>query len=257
MNKIILFFGATLFIGFLVGCDTADDTVANDVSFVDTVTGDGAEVAPGDIVSIRYTVKSLADQEVFDSSEQGILFNTNRSTDVFTFVQGSNEAVEGLNEGILGMRGGGVREISIPFNQAWGRGIEGVVPAQADILFEVELLKRPTFTRITEGTGPEFDVADIVSLTFEADFYSTRITVMHEHDPYFFTLGRGVSGTISSPFPQVFSKMAGLHLVIQDMKVGDEYEVEIPPELGLGFQTVNGVPANSTIVATISTVAVN
>lgn len=257
MNRLIVWCTLMFLTSLLwMGCDS-NDGGADEVSVVDMVVGDGVEVQPGDIVSVRYSVRSLNTQSVYDTSDGGLLFNTNRTTGVFTFTQGTQEAIEGLNEGILGMRGGGRREISIPFNLAWGRGIEGIVPAQTDILLEVELLKRPTFTRITEGDGPEFTVLDVVSLTFESAFYSTRIAINVEHDPFLFTLGRGYSGSINNSFPQVFPKLAGLHLLIQDMKVGDVYEVAIPPELGLGSAVINGVPANTTLMATIATVAVN
>ncbi len=247
---------------FFAGCDAGgdDDSSGNldEVSFTDRVVGDGAEVQAGDVVSIRYVVKSNKDGAIYDSSTQGLLFNISLSTGVFTFIQGSDAAIDGLNMGILGMRGGGTRDIQIPFNMAWGRGIDGIVPTREDISMEVELLKRPTFTVLTQGDGAELEALDTAFLTFDSQgVYSTRPFAEADHLPYLFLIGRGVSGRIVDSFPGARAKMAGLHLVVQDMHVGDVYEVTIPPELAFGTSDFFGVPGNSTIVAEIAVVDVN
>ena len=243
-------------------CDSGGDDNGSgnldEVSFTDRVAGDGAEVQAGDVVSIRYVVKSNDDGAIYDSSTQGLLFNISLATGIFTFVQGSDDAIEGLNMGILGMKGGGTRDIQIPFNMAWGRGIDGVVPTREDILMEVELLKRPEFTVITAGDGAELQALDTAFITFDSQgVYTTRPFAAADHIPYLLLIGRGVSGRIVDSFPGAMSKMAGLHLVLQDMRVGDVYEVTIPPELGFGTNDFFGVPGNSTIVTELAVVDVN
>ena len=258
----MLTFALSLILVLYSGCDSGGDENGSgrleEVITTDRVVGDGLEVQAGDVVSIRYTVKSDDDGSTFDSSDQGLLFNVGLTTGVFTFIHGSDEAIEGLNMGILGMRGGGIRDIRIPFNMAWGRGIDGVVPTQEDILLEVELFKTPEFTVITQGDGPLLNALDTASITFDAeDVYTTRPFPSADHVPYFFLIGRGVSGRIVDSFPGALSKIAGLHLVLQHMRVGDVYEVSIPPALGLGASDLLSVPGNSTIVAELAVVAVN
>ncbi len=95
--------------------------------------GEGAEAKSGDQVAVHY-VGTFEDGSVFDSSRAK---NTS-----FTFLLGAGRVIQGWDEGVLGMKVGGVRNLVIPPNLAYGaQGIPGAIPANATLYFEVELLQ--------------------------------------------------------------------------------------------------------------------
>lgn len=99
---------------------------------VDTKEGAGAEAMPGRAVTVHYT-GTLMDGTKFDSSRD--------RNEPFTFRLGAGEVIPGWDEGVKGMKVGGVRHLTIPSNMAYGsRGAGGVIPPNAALKFEVELL---------------------------------------------------------------------------------------------------------------------
>lgn len=95
--------------------------------------GEGAEAISGKRVTVHYTGK-LTDGKVFDSSEQ-------RNTP-FPFTLGAGQVIQGWDKGITGMKIGERRKLTIPPALAYGdRGVGQVIPPNATLIFEVELLK--------------------------------------------------------------------------------------------------------------------
>lgn len=95
--------------------------------------GDGPEAVAGKRVTVHYTGK-LTDGKVFDSSEQ-------RGTP-FPFTLGVGQVIQGWDKGVVGMKVGERRKLTIPPAQAYGdRGVGQVIPPNATLIFEVELLK--------------------------------------------------------------------------------------------------------------------
>ena len=106
----------------------------------DTVVGTGAEAVSGKIAVVHYTGwlydPSLADKKgrKFDSSLD------RRSP--FSFPLGGGRVIRGWDEGVAGMRVGGRRTLVIPPEMAYGsRGAGGVIPPDATLIFEVELVE--------------------------------------------------------------------------------------------------------------------
>ena len=94
--------------------------------------GTGAAVKPGDKVALHYTA-TLTGGKLFDSSKG--------RGQPFEFVVGQGSVIRGWDVGLVGMRVGGVRELIIPSQQAYGdRGVPPVVPPKATLHFEVELV---------------------------------------------------------------------------------------------------------------------
>ncbi len=98
----------------------------------DIKVGTGATVKSGNTVSIHYT-GTLVDGKKFDSSvDRGTPFETQI---------GVGQVIKGWDEGVVGMRVGGKRKLTIPYTMAYGEaGIPGVIPPKATLIFEVELL---------------------------------------------------------------------------------------------------------------------
>ena len=95
------------------------------------VAGKGPEAVRGKTVEVHYT-GWLADGKQFDSSVGG---------DPFSFRLGAGEVIEGWDRGVAGMRVGGKRKLTIPPELGYGtRGAPPVIPANATLVFEVELL---------------------------------------------------------------------------------------------------------------------
>ena len=98
----------------------------------DLVIGDGDEAIAGHQVTVHYT-GWLTDGQKFDSSK-------NRD-DPFIFPLGGGRVIRGWDEGVQGMKIGGTRKLTIPPALGYGaRGAGGVIPPNATLVFEVELL---------------------------------------------------------------------------------------------------------------------
>ena len=102
------------------------------LQYEDTVIGDGAEAKSGDTVSVHYT-GWLEDGTKFDSSKD--------RNQAFSFNLGAGMVIKGWDEGVAGMKVGGTRKLTIPAELGYGaRGAGGVIPPNATLIFDVELL---------------------------------------------------------------------------------------------------------------------
>ena len=110
----------------------AEITTASGLVYEDTVVGEGAEAKAGHQVSVRYT-GWLTNGSKFDSSKD--------RNDPFEFSLGMRQVIGGWDEGVQGMKIGGTRKLTIPPQLGYGaRGAGGVIPPNATLVFEVELL---------------------------------------------------------------------------------------------------------------------
>lgn len=100
----------------------------------DLKAGNGAEATNGKTVSVHYTGTLASDGKKFDSSlDRG---------QPFKFVLGAGQVIKGWDLGVLGMKVGGKRKLTIPASLAYGeRGAGNVIPPNAALVFEVELLE--------------------------------------------------------------------------------------------------------------------
>jgi FKBP-type peptidyl-prolyl cis-trans isomerase len=102
------------------------------LKFEDTTAGDGETASKGHTVSVHYT-GWLENGTKFDSSKD--------RNDPFEFKLGAGQVIRGWDEGVAGMKVGGIRRLTIPPQLGYGdRGAGGVIPPKATLIFEVELL---------------------------------------------------------------------------------------------------------------------
>lgn len=107
-------------------------TTESGLQYIDNVVGEGDFPMEGEMVTVHYTGK-LTDGKVFDSSV--------KRNDPFSFVIGVGQVIKGWDEGVITMKPGGKRTLVIPPDLGYGaRGAGGVIPPNATLIFDVELI---------------------------------------------------------------------------------------------------------------------
>lgn len=112
------------------------NTTASGLQFEDTIEGTGELAVAGQHVSVHYT------GWLYSDGTKGAKFDSSKDRgDPFNFPLGGGRVIRGWDEGVQGMRVGGTRVLVIPADLGYGaRGAGGVIPPNATLMFEVELL---------------------------------------------------------------------------------------------------------------------
>ncbi len=107
-------------------------TTPSGLKYEELAAGNGAEARGGQKAKVHYT-GWLKNGEKFDSSLD--------RNEPFEFTLGAGQVIKGWDEGVAGMKVGGRRRLTIPSDLAYGsRGAGGVIPPNAELTFEVELI---------------------------------------------------------------------------------------------------------------------
>ncbi len=107
-------------------------TTPSGLQYVDLKPGSGREAHPGETAFVHYT-GWLTDGTKFDSSRD--------RGEPFSFRLGAGRVIRGWDEGVEGMKIGGVRKLTIPPQLGYGpRGAGKIIPPNATLVFEVELM---------------------------------------------------------------------------------------------------------------------
>ena len=119
----------------LAGCGSSNNpptaSTGQDLVIDDLVVGTGAAAANGDILTVNY-VGRFTNGTQFDSSyDRGI---------PYTFQLGARMVIPGWDEGLVGMRVGGKRRLTIPPSLAYGASGQGAIPPNATLVFDVDLV---------------------------------------------------------------------------------------------------------------------
>jgi len=104
---------------------------------IDLKIGSGTAAESGKSVTVNYT-GWLYDPA--KTEQKGLVFDTSSGRGAFTFVVGAGSVIQGWDKGVLGMKVGGFRRLVVPPSMAYGQTRYSVIPPNATLVFEIELL---------------------------------------------------------------------------------------------------------------------
>jgi FKBP-type peptidyl-prolyl cis-trans isomerase len=203
------------------GVENSGDAPLTSLKIEDIKVGNGKTVADHDRVIVKYT-GTLKNGTVFDSNDKP-------DGKPFPFMVGAGSVIKGWDQGIIGMKVGGERKLSIPSELAYGSQAQGEkIPANSDLFFTIKLIsvtkKDEMDTVVTEdkkkGTGPELKAGDTAYITYtlvgddgtmDDDSYKTK--------PYKMKVGGG-------------KVLPAIDAGIRGMKAGGERVLTIPAMYG-------------------------
>ncbi len=132
LRSVFLIIIITLIGGCTKDMTGVEQTTASGLKYTDEKVGDGVTPKAGQTVTVHYT-GTLTDGKKFDSSRD--------RNQPLVFTLGVGQVIKGWDEGILTMKVGGKRKLVIPPELGYGsRGAGGVIPPNATLLFDVELI---------------------------------------------------------------------------------------------------------------------
>jgi FKBP-type peptidyl-prolyl cis-trans isomerase len=138
-KRLVLICACAIFINFGTDCSAARQPIPSPESGLDVEDlrpGSGATATVGTIVTIHFT------GWINEGGKKGIEFiSTYKLGKPMSFRLGTDYVMKALNEGVRGMQIGGKRRLVVPAKWGYGsEGIGGVVPPNADLIFDVELI---------------------------------------------------------------------------------------------------------------------
>jgi peptidylprolyl isomerase len=227
-------------------------TTASGLQYVEVEAGQGPAPQAGDVVAVHYQGQ-LEDGTVFDSSyDRG---------QPIRFALGQRQVIPGWDEGIALMKQGGKARLIIPPDLAYGaQGAGGVIPPNATLTFDVELVsvqpgspEAPAqvaaadytqtasglrYAELQVGDGAVAQVGNTLSVHYTGwleDGLKFDSSV-DRGEPFALTLGQG-------------RVIRGWEEGVPGMRVGGKRQLVIPPELGYGASGAGGViPPNATLI---------
>ena len=218
-------------------------TTESGLKYWDIKAGEGETPRSGAKVTVDYT-GWLKDGTMFDSSvTKGRPFKFRTNTGV----------IQGWLEGISTMKAGGIRRLEIPADMAYGKQARGKIPADADLIFEIELISideqgpekpstegiEPTTTEsgvkywdIEKGEGESPSAIDRIKMDYSGWVDSGRLAWSS------FGTGRPFDGPMSA-MPEGWAEG------VRSMKAGGRRVIAVPAALAFGERGSQGIPPNS------------
>lgn len=198
--------------------------------------GKGEAVQSGDFVSVHYVGTLTSDGSKFDSSRD--------RGEPAEFRIGVGQVIPGWDEGLIGMKPGEVRQLTIPSNLAYGERSTGKIPANSELHFDIELMEvHPGIrTKTTEaGEGAAAETGDLITLTHTLSFQvgDKPVTIPAEKTMQY-PLGRG-------------SLIQGLEAGLEGIKAGETREIAVNYRLAFGEQGIPTViPPKTNVTYTVT-----
>lgn len=214
------------------------DAGLKELGKTDVKEGTGAALEKGDLALVAYTGR-LKNGTVFDSNDKP-------DGTPFSFKVGGGGVIQGWDEGVVGMKVGGVRKLDVPSAKGYGNrdAPGGKIPANSDLFFEVKLLEMVKQgeenvwekKELKVGTGPVAASGDTVTVHYKGTLANGRRfdNTMERNKPETFKLGGG-------------DVITGLDNGIVGMKQGGKRWMRLPPNIAYGMYGMGVVPQDSVV----------
>jgi FKBP-type peptidyl-prolyl cis-trans isomerase FkpA len=136
---LLLIFGSTWAIDITLEKTLKEENKMTEFTTIDNQLGEGREAEKGLTITVHYSGWIYDENE---DDKKGNKFDSSKDrNEPFTFVLGVGQVIKGWDDGFAGMKIGGTRTIIIPSEMGYGsRGAGSVIPPNADLIFDVELL---------------------------------------------------------------------------------------------------------------------
>lgn len=136
---LILSFGSIWAIDITLEKTLKEENKMTEFTTIDSQLGEGREAEKGLTITVHYSGWIYDENE---DDKKGNKFDSSKDrNEPFTFVLGVGQVIKGWDDGFAGMKIGGTRTIIIPSEMGYGsRGAGSVIPPNADLIFDVELL---------------------------------------------------------------------------------------------------------------------
>lgn len=269
MQKLLLVF-FIIITTVLISCSKEPEvtTLKSGLQYLDDSLGTGREAKADNLVSIHFkgwmvpkdTASELFSDWTTDQSKGMLsLGDSKMRNQPVKFILNSGSFIKGTDEGIVGMKTGGIRTIIIPSKLAYGEAGIGFIPPNTDLKVVVELLEvkdkvvaemwkvdstlfksTPSglkYAIVSQGNGPAIELNKTVTIHYSGYLLNGTIfdSSVERDEPIMFVVGQG----------QV---MPGWDEGMQLLKKGDKARFIIPPQLGYGEMQLEKIPANSTLI---------
>ena len=269
MQKLLLVF-FVIITAVLIGCNKGPEvvTLESGLQFMDDSLGTGREAQANDLVSIHFkgwmvpkdTASELFSDWTADQTKNLLsLGDSKMRNQPVKFILNSGSFIKGTDEGIVGMKTGGVRTMIIPSKLAYGEAGIGFIPPNTDLKVIVELLEvkdrivvemwkvdstlfKTTasglkYVVITQGEGPAVEAGKVVTVHYSGFLLDGTMfdSSVERDEPIQFVVGQG----------QV---IPGWDEGMLLLKKGDKARFVIPPKLGYGEMVLEKIPVNSTLI---------
>lgn len=241
----------------LVACNGGDkkvkseyDTGLKELTSKDTVEGKGRTVAEKDVVFVLYRGTFIKDGKQFDSN-----MDNAESKLPLTFAVGQGGVIKGWEEGVIGMKEGGTRELDIPSKLAYGEAGRDGIPPNSDLHFVIKLLyvlkkdEQGVYDLNDDkvGSGSVAKEGDSVTIHYVGTYLTGKV----------WDDSRERGKEVTFPLKVTAESMPGLIAGIQGMKVGGKRTLVLPPQLVFGMAGTDSVQGNQPVKIVVDLLAVN
>jgi peptidylprolyl isomerase len=268
--KKVLFVFVVIVTAVFFGCNKGPEvvTLESGLKYMDDSLGTGREAKAGDLVSIHFrgwmipkdsTGELFSDWSADQSKNMLSLGDSKSRNQPLKFVLNSSSFIKGSDEGIIGMKTGGIRTIIIPDSLAYGEAGIGFIPPSTDLKVVVDLLEvkdkivaemwevdttliKTTasglkYVIISQGEGPAVEAGKVITVSYSGYLLDGTLfdSSIERDEPIQFVVGQG----------QV---IPGWDEGMLLLKKGDKARFIIPPQLGYGEMQLEKIPANSTLI---------